>query len=131
MTPVPAGHALAGRERLTLGEVCADPLVALPVGAGIRTAFDRACAAAGTTSDVAWEVTAPRAVGELVRAGFGVAVLREAVATALDLVPLGVVDLDQRADLLLVRRPQPSPAVRQLLRACEATSTGAAPRSAG
>src|SRR5450755_49595 len=44
---VPPGHPLAERSRATLDDISAYPIVSMPTGTGVRTAFDQACAAKG------------------------------------------------------------------------------------
>jgi DNA-binding transcriptional LysR family regulator len=53
------------------------PLIALPVGAGVRRQFDRACAAVGVSPRIAFEATTPGAVADLAEHGLGAAVLPE------------------------------------------------------
>ncbi len=56
---VPAGHPLDGRDRVRLTEVCAHPLVGLPLGTGVRTVLAQACAVQGLRAVVALEASAP------------------------------------------------------------------------
>src|SRR4051812_40034698 len=56
---VPVGHPLASRRRVTLATLSTYPLVCLPEGTGIRTAFDLACAEAGVEPVIRLEASAP------------------------------------------------------------------------
>jgi DNA-binding transcriptional LysR family regulator len=74
---VPTGHELAGRDAVPLAELAGRPLVCLPPGAGVRAAFDGACAGSGL--DVALEASSPAAVVDLVSQGLGVGVVSESM----------------------------------------------------
>ncbi|MEU4659299.1 LysR substrate-binding domain-containing protein [Streptomyces sp. NPDC023723] len=114
---VPAGHPLARRRRITLADLVAHPLVCMPPGTGLRTAFDRACAAHGLRSSIALEAGAADAVAGLAARGLGVAVLSESMAAGHRdrLTARAVEDLATPALLALVWRSGPDPAVRELL----------------
>jgi DNA-binding transcriptional LysR family regulator len=73
----PSGHPLERRRRCRLGDVCAHPLICLPPGAGIRTAFDLACAAQRIRPTIALVATAPSAIATLAALGLGVGILSE------------------------------------------------------
>jgi DNA-binding transcriptional LysR family regulator len=70
----------AGRVSVTLEELGQRPLIALPVGAGIRHQLDAACAAAGVTVRVAFEATTPQALADLAERGLGVAIVPSSVS---------------------------------------------------
>ena len=119
---VPAGHPLAEQARVELTELTAYPMVCLPVGTGIRSVLDQACAAVGLRADIALQATAPGAVADLAARGLGVAVLSASMAAAypgLRAVPIDGVDIP--ALLALVWRPGASPALRELLPHCQRT----------
>ncbi|MHC9294784.1 LysR substrate-binding domain-containing protein [Mycobacterium sp. LTG2003] len=78
---VGAGHAWRRRRTISLDDLAGCPIIALPVGTGIRHQFDRACAAAGVQVRVAFEASTPLALADLAERGLGVAVLPESVAT--------------------------------------------------
>jgi DNA-binding transcriptional LysR family regulator len=124
---VPRGHALATRRRAALAEVAAHPLVCLPPGTGIRTVLDRACAAHGVQPTVALQASAPDAVVDLARRGLGLGILSESTATGHDddLTRVRLAGVDLAAVLAFVWRPNPAPALRQLLHHCRATFTPA------
>jgi DNA-binding transcriptional LysR family regulator len=97
--------------------VCAHPLICLPPGTGIRTAFDDACAAQGVRADVALQATAPDAVADLAARGMGVGILSESIARAVGpaLDARVIADLTTPALLALVWRGAAGPALRELL----------------
>jgi DNA-binding transcriptional LysR family regulator len=72
---VPADHPLASRKRVTLADIAAHPVICMPEGTGIRTVFDRGCAARGARPDIALQASAPSAVADLAARGLGVAIL--------------------------------------------------------
>ena len=113
---VPADHPLAGRSAVDLATLCAYDIVCLPVGTGIRSVLDQACAAVGLRPEVALQATAPAAVADLATRGLGVAVLSASMVVdfgQLSVVPVTGVEIP--ALLALVWRDQHSPAVGALL----------------
>jgi DNA-binding transcriptional LysR family regulator len=114
---VPPAHPLASAKRVSLRHVVAHPIVSLPPGTGVRTAFDRDCAAAGLAPDVALEASAPQAVVDLARGGLGVAILSRSMVADTDdsLVARPVEGLTTEAVLALVWEPTPNPALHELL----------------
>ncbi|MET9604902.1 LysR substrate-binding domain-containing protein [Streptomyces sp. NPDC006512] len=114
---VPAGHPLAGRRRVTLRDVTAHPVVCMPPGTGLRTAFDHACAARGLRPAIALQASAADAVVALAVRGLGVAVLSESMAASHRdrLTARTIDDVETPALLSLVWRDAHGPAVRELL----------------
>ncbi|MGU3290927.1 LysR family transcriptional regulator [Williamsia sp. M5A3_1d] len=111
-------HPLARSTHLTMAEVCAHPIVCLPVGNGIRVAFEMNCARAEVVADVRLEASAPDAIADLAARGLGVAVLSESSigeSRADGLVSVLIEDAPVHALLALVWRPEPVPAVRRWL----------------
>jgi DNA-binding transcriptional LysR family regulator len=107
---------LAAEKALPLHELVAYPLVTLPEGTGIRTAFDEACVTAGLIPDVVLVASAPGAIAELASRGMGVAVLSESMASVHPgLVAVPITGVDVPALLALVWRPRVSPALSALL----------------
>ncbi|WP_345713253.1 LysR substrate-binding domain-containing protein, partial [Kineococcus glutinatus] len=102
---------------LALAELCAGPLVTLPVGAGIRAALDAACAGLGPQPRPAFEASTPEVVAGLAARGLGTAVLSASMSgvhpdlVRVDLVPAPTARLE-----VVWREPPPGPAVRRLLR---------------
>jgi DNA-binding transcriptional LysR family regulator len=84
----------AGRARLGLGELSAFSLVDFPTGWGVRTAVDRAFAAAGCNRQVAIEVGDVGTFVGLVREGIGVA-----------LTPLSILPPDHRLEVRRLESP--------------------------
>jgi DNA-binding transcriptional LysR family regulator len=116
---VPADHPLAreaGVLSVDLVTLCAYKIVCLPVGTGIRSVFDQACAARGLRPEVALQATAPAAVADLAARGLGVAVLSATMAVDLgDLTVLPIDGITIPALLAVIWRDSHSPAVRSLL----------------
>ncbi|WP_405009148.1 LysR family transcriptional regulator [Kitasatospora sp. NBC_01539] len=112
---VPAGHPLADRRRVTLGDLAAHPIVCMPPGTGLRTVFDRACAAQGLRPVIALQAGAADAVVDLAARGLGVAVLSASMAADPRLTARTIDDVDTPAVLALVWRSTHNPAVRELL----------------
>lgn len=80
-----------GRRTLRLENLAGRAVIALPVGAGIRNQFDRACADVGVDVHVAFEASTPHALADLAARGLGVAVLPQSMVrsrTDLHLVTL-------------------------------------------
>lgn len=71
---------LAGHATVSLAQLAQRPLIALPVGTGIRRQFDQACAAAGISPRIAFEASTPLALADLAERGLGVAILPTSVA---------------------------------------------------
>ncbi|MEU0582448.1 LysR substrate-binding domain-containing protein [Streptomyces sp. NPDC006132] len=117
---VPAGHPLAEQRRVLLADLAGHPLVCMPPGTGLRTVFDRACAAQGLRPVIALQASAADAVADLAARGLGVAVLSESMAAG-HRGPLGrlvartIDDVTAPALLALVWRSSHGPAVRELL----------------
>jgi DNA-binding transcriptional LysR family regulator len=117
----PPGHPLlAGHAAVPLHCLAGYQVVCLPAGTGIRAALDEACAAQGVTLDVTLEASAPGAVADLAARGLGVAVLSESMAAAhagrLDSLPVDGPGVT--AQLALIWRQAPGPAVRELIGHC-------------
>jgi DNA-binding transcriptional LysR family regulator len=75
MLAVPAGHPLATRTGVELPALRDETLVDLPAGWGIRTAVDRAFAAAGVTRTIAYEVNDTATMVEFIRNGLAIGML--------------------------------------------------------
>lgn len=70
---VPSGHRLAERDSICLSEVAYEPFIGYKEGYPFRKMNDAFCRAAGFRPNVVCEVDEPTAIGNLVRAGLGVA----------------------------------------------------------
>ena len=77
---VAVDHPLARRKSVPLDVLCGYPLISLPMGTGLRSRLDSACAAAGVTPRIAFEATSPLELAELAEHGLGVAILPESMA---------------------------------------------------
>lgn len=73
-------HPLRRRATVTLSELCELPLISLPVGTGLRSRLDEACAAAGVRPRIGFEATNPQELADLARHGLGVAILPRSMA---------------------------------------------------
>jgi DNA-binding transcriptional LysR family regulator len=109
-------HPFARRSRISLEAIAEHPVITLPPGTGIRTAFARDCAARGVTAEVALEASTPQAVADLAARGVGVAILSESMVRERgDLVAIGISDARTLAALGFVWRADASSAARRLL----------------
>jgi hypothetical protein len=106
---VPAGHPLTRRKRVTLADIATHPVVCLPEGTGIRTGFDRGCAARGMRPDIALQASAPGSVADLAARGLGVAILTASMVDDQALRGLEIADLAAPALLALVWRDTDAP----------------------
>ncbi|MFF7789812.1 LysR substrate-binding domain-containing protein [Streptomyces sp. NPDC007991] len=115
---VPAGHPLAERRRVTLRDLAAHPIVCMPPGTGLRTVFDRACAAQSLQPAIALQASSADAIADLAARGLGVALLSDSMAAHHGdrLTARPVDDVETPALLALVWKSPPSPALRKLLR---------------
>ncbi|WP_109529861.1 MULTISPECIES: LysR family transcriptional regulator [Nocardia] len=121
-TPIVAAVAADGASRAAIGltELAGHRLICLPPGTGIRGVFDRACATAGLTPEIAYEAATPALLLQLAAHGLGTAVvpgLSEADAAAAGVRALRVTDPELRGSLALIwRRGRPgNPATAVLL----------------
>lgn len=110
-------HPLARRKSVPLDVLCRYPLISLPVGTGLRTRLDTACAAAKVTAHVAFEATSPAELAELGAHGLGVAILPESMArNRPDLHALHIRPALRGRLVWAWRRDMTSPAARLLVR---------------
>jgi DNA-binding transcriptional LysR family regulator len=75
---------LATRKSIRLSALADRPLIALPVGAGIRHQFDAACAQAGVTPRIAFEASTPLSLADLAERGLGIAIVPASVSRGRD-----------------------------------------------
>jgi DNA-binding transcriptional LysR family regulator len=95
---------LASRSRIALTELRERPLIALPVGTGIRHQLDAACAAAGFSPRVAFEATTPDALADLAEHGLGVAIVPRTVSRSRDTLHALAITPQFRGRLVLAWR---------------------------
>lgn len=126
---VPLGHPLAERPLVTLADISMYPIVCMPEGTGIRTVFDRACAAKGIHPDIALQASAPSAIADLAIRGLGIAILSESMGAsqAGRLEALVIDDVETPTGLALIWTATKSPALRELLPHCRQSFTAPQP----
>ncbi|QUI29630.1 LysR family transcriptional regulator [Streptomyces alfalfae] len=114
---VPPGHPLAKQRRVTLRELITYPIVCMPPGTGLRSVFDRVCAAQSLQPAIALQASAADAIADLAARGLGVAILSDSMATSYRdrIVARTIDDVEAPALLSLIWRSTHSPAVRELL----------------
>lgn len=105
---------------MTLADIAAHSVVCLPEGTGIRTVFDRGCAARGARPNIALQASAPSSVADLAARGLGVAILTASMIEDGALRGLEIADLDAPALLALVWRNTDAPALREFVGNCRA-----------
>ncbi|CAA0123877.1 HTH-type transcriptional regulator CynR [Mycolicibacterium vanbaalenii] len=107
-------HALGRRKVLRLDELCDHPVISLPVGTGLRSRFDTACAAAGLRPHIAFEASSPVELVEMARYGLGVAVLPQSMARGRTNLHAMPVSPELRGRLVWAwRRDRTNPAARR------------------
>ena len=108
---------LARRKTVQLTDLADRPLIALPVGAGIRHQFDAACARAGITPRIAFEASTPLALADLAERGLGVAIVPASVPRGRAQLHALTIDPQLRGRLVLAWRSDGpmSPAARVLV----------------
>ncbi len=79
---VPLSHPLAPRRTIGMAALDGVPVISLPGGTGVRSAFDAACARQGVRPNVVFEASALSMVAQLAAEGLGVAILPSSVADA-------------------------------------------------
>jgi DNA-binding transcriptional LysR family regulator len=129
---VPHDHPLAGRERVTLAQIAAHPIVCMPEGTGIRSAFDQSCAAQGLQPVIALQASAAEAMVDLAARGLGIAILSESMGPRFSdrMAVLPLLDAEVPGLLALVWTDQASPAVTELVRHSRAAFSAPAPAHA-
>lgn len=114
---LPPGHRLASRKRIAVQQLRGEPIVSMPLGTGIRAAFDIACTAAEFTPDITVQASAADTVADLVERGLGLGVLSASMTDDYrDRLSAAVITgIPAPASLAVVWPPTPSPAVRAFL----------------
>jgi len=80
---LPAEHALAGRERLSLHDLVDLPLVDLPAGSGARRQTDETFAALGLPHRVRFETGNMQLLERFVRRGLAIGLVPHSIAATL------------------------------------------------
>src|SRR5438309_9924082 len=91
----PAGHVLAGKKRLDLKDVAAEPFVMREAASGSRWSLEKAAHKAGAKLHVAMELGSNGAIKHAVESGLGLAVISR-YACALEFASGRLVELDVR-----------------------------------
>jgi len=114
---VPRDHPLAHRQRLTLHDLAAHPVVCMPPGTGLRTVFDQACAANDVRPTIALAASAADAIADLAARGLGIAILSQSMAEHYRdrLTARTIDDVTAPALLLLVWKVGANPATRAMV----------------
>lgn len=130
----PTGHPLAGRDEVSLNELCEHELLMTPPGTSIRVELDRAAKDAGVTLRAKAELDGVRLIASLAIEGFGAAVLpSSAVPTYIHgaFQRVGIVGIPRRQVALARRRrgllSAPSRALTQVVIEVVAGSSGSQP----
>jgi DNA-binding transcriptional LysR family regulator len=109
-------HHLAGRRRLRLDRLAAEPFVDFPAGSPGRRQTDLAFTVAGVEREVAFEVTDLLLMARILRAGLAVALLPSMVVAQLpDLVVVPVTGAPTRAEHVVWSQFGPGPAAAAFL----------------
>ncbi|WP_027343949.1 LysR family transcriptional regulator [Hamadaea tsunoensis] len=109
-------HPLARAAVLDLRRLSGEPFVDFTAGTAGRAQSDQAFAAAGVTRDVAFEVTTPDLMAQLVEQGLGVALLPSAYAPRLaGVVTVEVSDAPMRVEYVVSRLLSRTPAASAFL----------------
>ena len=117
------GHPLSGRE-LTATDLASCDWITREPGSGTREVMNRACAAAGFTPHIAFELEQPEAIRQCVKAGLGIGCLStlelEDALRAGSLIALDAPWLDMRRslDIVIHRRKFISQGLRAVFEAC-------------
>jgi DNA-binding transcriptional LysR family regulator len=107
---------LAGRARIPVDVLADRPLICLPLGTGVRSSLENACAAAGFRPHVAFEAGTPQVLAELAERGLGMAVLPDSlVRNRRGLHGIAVAGLRGRLALVWRAHAPISPAARALI----------------
>lgn len=124
---IPAGHPLAARPQITLHDLADHPLVCMPPGTGLRTVFDRACAAQGVRPRIALQASAADAIADLAARDLAVAILSSSMAERYEatLTVRAITDVGPPTLLALVWQAVHNPALRELLAHCRTAFAGA------
>jgi DNA-binding transcriptional LysR family regulator len=106
-----------GRSRASVSALAGRPLIALPVGTGIRRRLDDACTAAGVAARIAFEAGSPGELADLAARGLGVAIVPQSVSRSRDDVHPVAITPQLRGRLVLAWRARGpmSPAARVLV----------------
>ncbi|WP_214325222.1 LysR family transcriptional regulator [Nonomuraea sediminis] len=114
---VPHDDELAKRTSVELADLRDRPLITLPMGTGLRSVLENACAAVGFRPRVAFEASEPYVLAQFAARGLGVAVLPESAAADADIHVLTLAGPRLRGQMALIWRAEgpTSPAATALI----------------
>lgn len=125
-------HPLRARKTLSLSQLCEHSLISLPVGTGLRSRLDAACAAAGLRPRIAFEASSPDELAQLARHGLGVAILPRSMARGTaGLHPMRLTPHLRGRLVWAWRRETSSPAARAFCALARRAISPATPRGRG
>ena len=108
--------SLASRKTITIEALGDRPVISLPKGTGVRTAFDAACVDAGFTPRIVLEASALPMVANLAGRGLGVAILPSSVHhPELRAIPITRPQIRSRLELAWATTLATGPAARVLI----------------
>lgn len=122
---LPPEHPLAALPEISLHDLEGQSLVCMPLGTGIRTVFDEACASHGIRPTTALQASASDAIAELAGRDMAVGILATSMADRYrdSLTVRTITDVDRPALLALVWKSGSNPALRELLVHCRRAFT--------
>lgn len=129
---LPPDHPLAGRKKVELERLADETFVDFPSGTAGRVQSDTAFAGAGVRREVAFEITSPGSMVQLIRLGLGIGMLPTGFVTEYpDLPVVEVGDAPIRVEHLVWSGARPSPAAAAFLAMLDAPRGPAAAPEAG
>lgn len=116
---VSKSESLSLSEPLHLAQLANLPLICLPRGTGVRSAFESACSRIGIEPRVTLEASALGMMAQLASRGLGIAVLPESTANDagedLDAVVISAPEIRSRLELIWKSEAAASPAAKMLV----------------
>lgn len=103
---VPHDDELARGTSVDLADLRDRPLITLPMGTGLRSVVENACAALGFRPRVAFEASEPYVLAQFAARGLGVAVLPESAAAGADVHVLTLARPRLRGQMALIWRAE-------------------------
>jgi DNA-binding transcriptional LysR family regulator len=122
MAIAPAGHGLLKRRRVTVRELCREPLILREEGSGTRAVVERALRRKGLKVAPFLTLASPEAIKNAVAAGLGVAIVSRLIIElelrtgVLGIVRLADLKIERPLHLQRVRGRSESPALAQFIK---------------